>query len=78
MNKPSRNQEIDRYTFEEKLSLIRTYREHPQFKRFHKAYVIYYPLVDRENPENIEALFEVLLWRLSLADEDDHFTIPTY
>ena len=78
MNKQSRNEEIDRYTFEEKLSLIRTYREHLQFKRFHKAYVIYYPLVDRENPENIEALFEVLLWRLSLADEDDHFTIPTY
>ena len=40
--------------------------------------VIYYPLVDRETPESIDALFEVLMWRLSLTDEDDDYSIPTY
>ena len=69
----------DKYTFEEKLSFIGAYKEHLQFNRFHKAYVIYYPLVDREEPDSIDALFEVLLWRLSLTDDAaDYYSIPSY
>ena len=78
MNKQSQNKEDDKYTFQQKLNLIRDYKNHPEFERFHKAYVIYYPLVDREEPESIDALFEVLLWRLSLTNEDDHYSIPSY
>ena len=78
MSKTERHPKYDNYTFEEKLALLRDYRTHPEFRRFHEAYVIYHPLVDRETPESIDALFEVLMWRLSLTDEDDHYSIPTY
>ena len=37
-----------------------------------------YPDYFDSKPESIDALFEVLMWRLSLIDEDDYYSIPTY
>ena len=31
MNKPSQNKEDDKYTFQQKLNLIRDYKNHPEF-----------------------------------------------
>mgnify|MGYP000845697125 FL=1 len=66
----NKDNNYDEYTYNQKLSLINHYKEHPEFERFHQANIIYYPLCDREEPDRIDAIFEVLMWRLGIANKD--------
>ena len=57
-------------TYGEKVARLHEFKDHPEFKRFYNGMVRWYPLLDEDDDiEQVNALFEVLIWRLSKAED---------
>ena len=57
-------------TYGEKVARLHEFKDHPEFKRFYNGMVRWYPLLDENDDiEQVNALFEVLMWRLSKAED---------
>ena len=47
------------------------FKDHPEFKGFYNGMVRWYPLLDEDDDmEQVNALFEVLMWRLGKNDDN--------
>ena len=64
------NDRYNEYTYGEKVARLYEFKDHPEFKRFYNGMVRWYPLLDEDDDiEQVNALFEVLMWRLSKAED---------
>ena len=58
------------YPYGQKVARLHEFKDHPEFKRFYNGMVRWYPLLDENDDiEQVNALFEVLMWRLSKAED---------